>query len=249
MAPPKRHGSPEVSALAVLGQNVGACSLEVQHASIKGAIMRVSKSSASGWSRKAARTTQPRDNGRHLILGMNTSAHASTNTLSQGSFSYPRKHGQRTVLVILTAPQVSGGQRWLWQCTSPDMHVQLVQTSSSHCWLDLYAVPWYKHDALESKTHKGTHTFPRTLEANMLSVLAGCQTLALVAAFPWNLHLFLTIWTLYRWTLFNATLNVAQLRKRGTHGRFCCSMSTHFKFYFITGRNHLGPSHASFFKL
>lgn len=131
-----------------------------------------------------------------------------------GSFCYICNPGQRTVLVILTPAQVSGGQRWLWQCTSPDMHVQLVQTSTSHCSLELYTVPWYKHDALESKTHRGTHTLPHTLEANMLSVLAGCHTLALVAAFPWNLHLFLTIWTLYRWTLFNATLNVAQLRKK-----------------------------------
>lgn len=51
------------------------------------------------------------------------------------------------------------------------MHVQLVQTSTSHCSLELYTVPWYKHDALESKTHRGTHTFPH--RANMLSVGIG----------------------------------------------------------------------------
>lgn len=71
--------SPEVSALAVLGQDVSARSLEVQHASVKGAIMRVSECDAGGWSRKAVRTAQPWDHGGHLVLGI------GTNTLSGGS--------------------------------------------------------------------------------------------------------------------------------------------------------------------
>lgn len=68
--------SPEVSTLTVLDQDVSARSLEVQHASIKGAIVRVAKSNAGGWSRKAVRTTQPRDNGWHLILDINKHTHA-----------------------------------------------------------------------------------------------------------------------------------------------------------------------------
>lgn len=78
--------SPEVSALTVLGQDVSARSLEVQHASIKGAIMRVSKSNAGGWSRKAARTTQPWDNGWHLVLDINTHTRARAQLGLKGSF-------------------------------------------------------------------------------------------------------------------------------------------------------------------
>lgn len=64
--------SPEVSALTVLCQDIRARSLEVQHASIEGAIMRVSEGNTGGWTRKAVRTTQTRDNGWHLVLGGNT---------------------------------------------------------------------------------------------------------------------------------------------------------------------------------
>lgn len=46
--------------------------MKVQHATIKGAIMRVSECNAGGWTRKAARTTQTRDDGWHLILEANT---------------------------------------------------------------------------------------------------------------------------------------------------------------------------------
>lgn len=70
--------SPEVSTLTVLGQDICARSLEVQHAAIEGAIMRVSEGNAGGWTRKAVRTTQTRDDGWHLVLGAHTHRHTGT---------------------------------------------------------------------------------------------------------------------------------------------------------------------------
>lgn len=64
--------SPEVSTLTVLCQDVCARSLEVQHAAIEGAIMRVSEGNAGGRTRKTVGTTQTRDDGWHLILVINT---------------------------------------------------------------------------------------------------------------------------------------------------------------------------------
>lgn len=72
------RGLPEVSALAVLRQDVRARSLEVQHAAVEGAIMRVSKRDAGGGSRKAVRAAQAGHDGRHLVLGANTRSHAHT---------------------------------------------------------------------------------------------------------------------------------------------------------------------------
>lgn len=43
--------SPEVSTLAVLCQDIRARSLEVQHAAIEGAIMRVAEDNAGSWTR------------------------------------------------------------------------------------------------------------------------------------------------------------------------------------------------------
>lgn len=43
--------SPEVATLTVLCQDICARSLEVQHAAIEGAIMRVAKHNAGGWTR------------------------------------------------------------------------------------------------------------------------------------------------------------------------------------------------------
>lgn len=63
---------PEVSALAVLRQDVGARPLEVQHAAVEGAIVRVSKGDAGGGSREAVRAAQAGHDGWHLVLGENT---------------------------------------------------------------------------------------------------------------------------------------------------------------------------------
>ena len=126
------------------------------------------------------------------------------------------------LFLILTVAQVRGGQRSVWQWTSPDTHVQLVHSSTSQRSLQWYTVPWYKHDACESKTHTHTHKHTHTHTNNVkthseqtqswtLSVLAGCDTLAFIAAFSRSLHLFLTLQTNCWQTLFNAALNVAPL--------------------------------------
>lgn len=60
--------SPEVSTFTVLCQDIRARSLEVQHAAVEGAIMRVSEGNAGGRAGKAVRTTQTGDNGGCFIL-------------------------------------------------------------------------------------------------------------------------------------------------------------------------------------
>lgn len=60
--------SPEVSTFAVLCQDICARSLEVQHAAVEGAIVRVSEGNAGGRAGKAARTAQAGDDGGRFIL-------------------------------------------------------------------------------------------------------------------------------------------------------------------------------------
>lgn len=209
--PSKNHSWPEVAVFAVLNQDVSACSLEVQHASIKGTIMRVSKSSAGGWSGKAMRTTQARSNGWLFILGIHT---------------HTQDSGEAFII----------GQPWTVDCVlywllhrlaggSADFDSARLQTCT-HSWCrhppptvrwSCTLFPGTNKTCRNLKHTEEPTLMPHALDANRLRLLAGWHTLALVAAFPGNLHLFLTIWTLYRWTLFNATLNVTQLRKKKVH--------------------------------
>lgn len=71
--------SPEVSPLTVLCQHIRAGPLEVQHASVKGPVMRVAKGYAGGRTREAVRTTQTGHDGWHLILrtGISFNCHLS----------------------------------------------------------------------------------------------------------------------------------------------------------------------------
>lgn len=68
-----------------------------------------------------------------------------------------------------------------------------------------------QHTCTNTQTGYAGKYFDQARQA-MLFVPAGSNTLAFMAAFPWNLHLFLAIHTKNRWTLFNAALNVTQLK-------------------------------------
>lgn len=157
---------PEVSTFTVLRQDVRARSLEVKHAAIEGAIMRITEGDAGSRTGKTMRTTQTWNDCKHLILRWTqthrtscteTSSwkHEQTMKTTRGELMRLFDISDKTVcVVILTAAQVRGGQRSLLQCTSPDTHVQLVHSSTSHCSLEWYTTPWNKHESPESVTQK-----------------------------------------------------------------------------------------------
>lgn len=95
-----------------------------------------------------------------------------------GTFQAMMKHWERVcacecVFVLLTVAQVRRGQRSLWQCTSPDTHVQLVHSSTSHCSLLWYTVPWCKHDTAESTAHTHKDRQTQTLKKTHTTVRDG----------------------------------------------------------------------------
>lgn len=81
-----RGCTPEVPAMAVLGQHVAAAALEVQQTAVEGAVMGVSEGHAGSRPGQAAGTAAARTQGRGLVLA---SAPARVSHVALPSLSQP----------------------------------------------------------------------------------------------------------------------------------------------------------------